>query len=189
MTSLDVAVAVIDALEALAVPYLLVGSFSTNYYGIARSTRDVDIVVELGERSLREVVDHLGPPFVLDPQMTFENVTMTTRNVIHFGDQEFKIELFHLSDEPHDRERFRRRCRLEFLGRSVWLPTAEDVIVTKLRWALIGKRGKDRSDAQDVIAVQNPRLDWEYIHHWCEQHGTRALLDEIRQSIPPLPPT
>jgi hypothetical protein len=27
-------------------------------------------------------------------------------------------------------------------------------------------------------------IDWDYVHHWCEQHGTRSLLDEIRASIP-----
>jgi len=34
-------------------------------------------------------------------------------------------------------------------------------------------------DALDKLGV-------DYIHHWCAQHGTRALLDEIRASIPPL---
>jgi hypothetical protein len=29
-------------------------------------------------------------------------------------------------------------------------------------------------------------LDWIYIHQWTEKHGTRALLDELRASIPPL---
>jgi hypothetical protein len=72
------------------------------------------------------------------------------------------------------------------MGRQVWIPTAEDVIVTKLHWALLGRRSKDRDDARDVIAVQGDRIDWDYVHRWCEQHGTRALLDEIRASIPPI---
>lgn len=59
--------------------------------------------------------------------------------------------------------------------------------ITNLRWALIAKRGKDSDDVRNVIAVQGDEaLDWDYIHHWCAQHGTRALLDEIRSSIPPL---
>ena len=111
---------------------------------------------------------------------------MTTRHIIKVADVEFKIELFHLSDDPHDRERFRRRCHVQFLGRQVSMPTAEDVIVTKLRWAILSKRSKDRSDLENVLAVQGPKLDWDYIYRWCDQHGTRALLDEIRQSIPPL---
>lgn len=57
----------------------------------------------------------------------------------------------------------------------------------KLRWAKHAKRGKDREDVRDVIAVQgDAALDWDYIHEWCARHGTRELLDEIRASIPPL---
>jgi len=73
------------------------------------------------------------------------------------------------------------------VGRDVQVPTVEDVIITKLRWAQIAKRGKDSDDVRNVIAVQGDEaLDWDYIHHWCAEHGTRTLLDEIRASIPPL---
>jgi hypothetical protein len=27
-------------------------------------------------------------------------------------------------------------------------------------------------------------LDWDYVHRWCDIHGTRPLLDEIRQALP-----
>ena len=85
-----------------------------------------------------------------------------------------------------------RRFRLELEGasaRSRITPAfdrAEDVIIIKLRWSLLGHRSKDRDDARDVIAVQGDRIDWDYVHSWCDQHGTRALLDEVRQSIPPI---
>jgi len=185
MTSEDAAVAVIDALHDLAIPYILVGSFSSNYYGIGRSTKDADFVVQLGPRSVREVVDRLGPEFRLDPQMSFETVTMTTRHIIQVASIPFRIELFNLSDDPHDQERFHRRMQATLLGRLVMLPALEDVIVTKLRWAL-GHRSKDWDDVRDVIAVQGDRIDWDYIHSWCDRHGTRAILDQIRGSIPPI---
>ncbi|MCH8829337.1 MAG: hypothetical protein IID45_07140 [Planctomycetes bacterium] len=68
----------------------------------------------------------------------------------------------------------------------VYLPTVEDVIVTKLRWSLAGERGKDAEDVAHVIAVQGDAIDWDYVHRWSEQHGTRDRLDEIRSSIPPI---
>ena len=40
-------VRVADALTGSGVAYLLTGSFSSNYYGIPRSTKDADFVVEL----------------------------------------------------------------------------------------------------------------------------------------------
>jgi hypothetical protein len=39
-------------------------------------------------------------------------------------------------------------------------------------------------DVLNALAVQGEQLDWDYIHRWCEQRGTRALLDEIRGSLP-----
>ncbi len=186
MTGLDATAEVVDALEELGIPYMVVGSFSSNVYGIPRSTHDADFVIVLGERSARVIADRLGPRYRLDPQMTFESVTMTTRFRMEVVDLTFTIELFLLSDDAHDQERFGRRQRRQLLGRNVVLPTPEDVIVTKLRWAIQASRPKDMEDIRDVIAVQGDSLDWDYIHHWTDIHGSRALLEEIRRSIPPL---
>lgn len=186
MTSEEATMAVVDALEALHIPYMVVGSLSSNYYGIARSTKDADFVVQLEVESLSSLVNHLGPAFRLDPQMTFETITMTRRHVLNVASIPFRIELFHLSDDPHDQERFQRRRRVKLLDREVNLPTAEDVIITKMHWASIAKRSKDKDDVRDVLAVQGSNIDWPYVYGWCDQHGTRALLEEIRSSIPPL---
>jgi hypothetical protein len=182
----EAALAVVEALEALAIPYMLVGSWSSNFYGIGRLTRDADFVVQLGDRSPAEIAGRLGASFKLDPQSSFETLTMTLRHVLQVVGTEFKIELFHLSDDPFDQERFRRRRRVKLLGREANLPTAEDVIVMKLRWAATGRRSKDRDDAQNVIAVQGDRIDWAYVIAWCDRHGSRAVLEEIRKSIPPI---
>ena len=68
---------------------------------------------------------------------------------------------------------------IDFEGRPVWLPTAEDVVVTKLRWSKGGKRAKDLEDVKNVLAVQRGKLDLNYIRQWCDQHGTRQLLEQL----------
>lgn len=188
MNGVEATAAVIDALESLAIPYMLVGSFSSNYYGIPRSTEDADFVIELKDTPVKTIVGALGSQFKWDPQIAFETITGTTRNVVELLDGDFRVELYRLSADPHDQERFRRRRRITLAAvhRDAYLPTAEDVILTKLRWSQHGQRSKDREDVRDVIAVQGDRIDWNYVHPWCEQHGTRQILDEIRQSIPPI---
>lgn len=186
MTIEEAVQTVADALNGLAVPYMLVGSLTSSFYGIGRTTKDADFVIELGEHSIIEVGRHLGSAFRIDPQMSFETVTMTRRFVADVVGTGLAIEFFHLTSDPHDLERFRRRREVRLLDRRVWLPTVEDVIVTKLRWAILGNRSKDRDDLRGVIAVQGDRVDWDYVDRWCEEHGTRALLDEIRGSIPPI---
>lgn len=171
---------VAQALTACGIPFLLSGSFASNYYGIPRSTRDADFVLQAQRAVGPELARQLGEGFVLDAQLSFETNTGTFRQGLRHKKRAFKVELFLLSNDAHDQSRFRRRRVVELHGRRLWLPAPEDVVVTKLRWA----RGKDKDDARDVMAVQRDRLDWEYIQQWCQRHGTLGLMEEIRRSLP-----
>ncbi len=176
---------VAEALREAAVEHLVVGAISSNYHGISRATKDMDLVLQCAPAELDRLIHLLADDFDIDPQPSFETITGTFRDILHAKAFPFDVELFRLSSDAHDQERFRRRIAVEYpaLGGSVFIPTAEDVIITKLRWA----RGKDIEDVRDVIAVQgDAALDWEYIHRWTEIHGTRARLDAIRASIPPI---
>ena len=66
--------------------------------------------------------------------------------------------------------------------REAWLPTVEDVIVTKLPLGRIVPGAlKDRNDVQNVIAVQgNTDRLGRTSTPGADRHGTRALLDDIR---------
>ncbi|HZL12836.1 MAG TPA: nucleotidyltransferase [Verrucomicrobiae bacterium] len=171
-----------QALEAAGIPHVLVGSMSSNVHGFARSTKDMDLVVQTDHAGLDRLFAAVSVAFDIDPQASFETITGTFRHILIAKDEKFKVEIFQLSSDAHDQERFRRRLTVDYpaLKARVSILTAEDVIVTKLRWA----RAKDLEDIRDVIAVQGESLDWNYIHHWVTIHGTRARLDEIRASIP-----
>src|SRR5688500_10901857 len=114
MMSDEAIIAMVDALEASGVPYMGVGSLSSNYYGVARSTRDADFVVELGGKALSDILQHLGPEFQLEPQMSFETVTGTQRYKLNVVGTVFEVELFLLSSEAYDQNRFGRRRRVGF---------------------------------------------------------------------------
>jgi hypothetical protein len=171
---------VADALATSGIPYMLAGSFSSNYYGIPRSTKDADFVVELRGCVGADFMARLGDDFEADPQLSFETNTGTHRQIIFHKESPFKVELFLLSKDPHDQARFGRRVSVEAFTRRLWLPTAEDVIVMKLRWA----RARDKDDVRAVMGVQAGKLDWAYIEGWCQQHGTTARLEEIRRTVP-----
>jgi hypothetical protein len=163
---------------------MLTGSLASNLYGIARSTKDADIVLDASTEQLKNVFASIPEPLRVDPQMSFETVTATTRQIIELPSSAFSVELFSLSQDAHDRERFGRRREGTLLGAPVWVPTPEDVVIWKLRWSKQGRRSKDVDDARNVLAVQGNALDFDYIHRWCDEHGTRGLLDQIRESIP-----
>jgi len=169
-----------DALTASGIPYLLAGSFASNYHGIPRSTKEEDFVLHLSGGVGRDFAARLGEEFEFDPQLSFETVTGTYRQLIRHRHSEFKFELFLLSQDPHDQQRFARRREEVLFGRKVWLLTPEDVIISKLRWV----RTQDTDDVRNVLSVQRDRLDWPYIEHWCRLHGTFSRLEEIRRTVP-----
>ena len=181
MTGINAAARLVDALESASIPYMIVGALSSSLYGIARSTYDADFVVSASPRDLQRFLQALDDDFIREPQLSFEMKTGTTRQLIRVRDSSFTIELFRLSQDPFDQERFQRRVRmtLSVLNRKAYVPTPEDVVIMKLQWG----RSKDIEDVRGVIAVQINTLDWDYIHQWTDRHGTRQQLDEIRQSI------
>jgi hypothetical protein len=187
MNLYDLAARVIEALEAERIEYMVVGALSSSVFGIPRATKDVDIVLQLETREpLLRLEGRLGDLVVFDPQVTFETLTGSLRHILTAKTSPpFTVELFELGSDPFVVERFSRR-RAEWssqLKRKVFLPTAEDVIIQKLRWG----RPKDLEDARDVLAVQTrARLDMDYITRWCAAHQTSDRLLSIMAEIEPL---
>jgi hypothetical protein len=182
VNSTDLVLKVIDEFERLCIPYMLVGSYSSNYYGRPRSTHDADFVVEISDEQISKLRTGLSPELQMDTQMSFETVTMHMRYVIVHPKSAFKIEVFLLADDVYHQERFRRRRQVEFEGRLAWLPTPEDVVVQKVYWGQTARRAKDIEDVQQVLSVQRGKLDLVYIRHWCDQQGTREFFEKLLEA-------
>ena len=189
MNEVDSVHAMIEALNAAGIPFMLVGSLSSNAYGIERSTKDADFVVQLGTFPVGKLLDFLPGGFRLESQIGFETITSTTRFRLYCDlvGTPFMFELFEISDDPHDQMRFSNRIATTYHGARTYIPRPEDVVITKLRWSKAGRRSKDVDDVRNVLAVQMGRLDMAYIRNWCDRHGTRQLLEETLASIPELP--
>ena len=180
-TSFDCLAEVIRALHSQQIPYMLTGAFASNAYGYPRATQDADIVIEYSEGVLRRLRETLGLNYQIDPQPGFELKTGTIRNLLIHLPTKFEVELFRLGTDPHDQQGFarRRRLYLEELQAEVVIPTAEDVVIQKLRW----QRDKDLADVRVVIAIQAHALDWSYISCWAAEHNTVELLQQARADV------
>ncbi|MFT3991365.1 MAG: hypothetical protein QM680_08130 [Luteolibacter sp.] len=181
------AIQVLDAVEATGVPFMAVGAIAAGAYGVPRSTRDVDLLVALHTGGgILAVMKSLAPFLNFDPQAQFDTLTWGRRQVgTTLTQPHMKVELFEMFDDPFVISEFDRRQRVfvPLLQRHTWLPTAEDVVVQKLRWG----RSKDLDDARDVLAVQGTEtLDMPYIRHWCDLHQTTTRLEDALAGIPPL---
>lgn len=177
---------VVAALNDGGIAYMLVGSFASNYYGIVRSTQDADFLLQVDEMPAARLQQSLGSAFVLDPQAALETFTFGTYYTLRHADSDFAVDLFILKGDPHDQLSFSRRVQASCGEVCVFIPTPEDLVVTKLRWSQGGRRNKDIDDVRNVLAVQQGRLDLAYIRHWCDQHGTREILETLLADTPTL---
>jgi hypothetical protein len=87
----------LDALNGQLLDYMVVGSFSSNRYGVPRATKDADFVLRIMAAQREILFAALPDAFRIDPQVSFEMVTGTWRQIIQIPQIPFTIELFELS--------------------------------------------------------------------------------------------
>jgi len=172
---------VIDQLERLDIPYMLVGSFASNYWGRPRFTHDADVVVEIPAHKAASLAAALEADFYAPGFAIEEAIAKRSHfNAIHL-EQSFKVDFWVRSDEPYAREAFRRRRQVTMFGRPVWVHSPEDTILSKLRWYKMSPvLDRQLQDALEVYEIQEPDLDQGYLDRWADQLSVADLLARIR---------
>lgn len=181
MNLLQIAMIVARALERCGVRYVLGGSLASSASGEPRSTLDVDVMVDLGAEAIDCVVQALGPDFYAERDTLARAVRdRKSANIIHVPSAT-KVDLFirgATSIEPRQMER-RRLIRLDDPpDASLYVYSAEDILLQKLRWFRLGGEVSDRQwrDVLAIVAVQGDRLDRAYLRPAAEEIGVTDLL-------------
>jgi hypothetical protein len=95
----------------------------------------------------------------------------------------FKVDFWMLKGGEYDRTAFARRVRVHLLGVEMFLPAPEDVIIAKLEWHKLSDIDKHYFDARGIAAVQEGRLDTDYIVRWCRSKSLSGSWDRIQSEI------
>ncbi|MCM2374564.1 hypothetical protein [Aporhodopirellula aestuarii] len=65
MTETELLVDCLCRLETAGIDYMLVGSMAGNYWGVPRSTRDIDFVIEYDETQVDSIVEAFQDDFLI----------------------------------------------------------------------------------------------------------------------------
>ena len=179
----------VEGLERLDIPFLVVGSLASSIHGIYRATADVDLVAVLDPKKVDPLVQELGGEFYADPEMIREALRRNRPfNLIHYASS-YKFDLFPLSPDPYRQTEFSRRRMEEWPGLaehfSIPVATAEDTILSKLVWYRSGGEVSENQwgDLRVVIEVKKGLLDLAYLRQWARHLGVEDLLERaLRQS-------
>lgn len=179
---------VIEALEALDVPYLIGGSLASAIHGVARATVDTDLVADLRSEHAERLAQALSGAFYVDAEALRDAIRRHSGfNVIHLETM-FKVDVFVLKERPFDHAQFQRR-RAEIIStdpeRTAYVATAEDTVLAKLEWYRQGGEVSERQwrDVLGVLQVQAERLDVVYLRRWAASLGVTDLLERALREV------
>jgi len=166
-------------LNATEITYYLTGSMASNYWGIPRTTHDLDFVVQLPPSAVPRILQAFSGDFYLEeaavhaayrPPHQFNAID--TRSAL-------KVDFWLPKPEAFDREMLRRRAQVTLFGERAWIATAEDVILHKLIWNRISPSERQLGDAAGVVAVQSGALDENYLKQWAQELKVATELDRL----------
>ena len=134
MTEQELLLDCLRRLNRTEVVYYLTGPMASNYWGIPRTTHDLDFVIQLPPSAIGKFVSAFAADFCIDeaavraayqPPRQFNAID--TRSAL-------KVDFWLPKPEPFDREMLQRRLRVTLFGEPAWITTAEDSILHKLVW-------------------------------------------------------
>jgi len=171
-------------LEDLRIPYFIGGSVASITHGEPRLTGDADFIVRILPFHLPQFVKMFETDFVVSSDAVQDSLNRRYAfNIIHL-DTAFKIDFYPISEEDDLAiEAFARRQRQNIGAGEVWITSAEDTILAKLRWFKKGSEGSDQQwrDVLGVLKVQGERLDFSYLESRARKFGFADLLNRARE--------
>ncbi len=178
---------VIDAVEAAGVEYLIGGAVALNAWGESRTTRDLDVVVNLTAEGIYPLSQELlkremNVPFDIIVDLLIMPEGDLPINAIH-GSSGYKAELFLLRNNDEYRRTSLQRRRLVSLGASigeVYVHSPEDLIINKVYYFSLSQQTKHVRDIASIIAFCGEELDYAYITQWVTHLGVAEAWAEIR---------
>ncbi len=171
------------ALEQAGIPYMLTGSFASAYYGVPRSSQDIDLIIEATPAQLRTLIQFLpDDEYYADLEMALQaREQQSLFNVIDLLTG-WKIDLIFRKSRPFSEGEFSRRQPIVLQGFTIFAASAEDVVIAKLEWA---KRAQSRRHIEDVAGILRMRwdlLDHAYLEKWIVELGLATEWKDARQA-------
>jgi hypothetical protein len=172
-------------LRRLGVRYYICGSLASTFYGVSRTTADVDLVAELSPAHVAPLVESLQGNYYVDERMIRDAIARKSCfNVIHLPTS-FKVDIFAVKNRPYDKKAMERIREEDIFDEEppcqpFFISSLEDVILAKLEWYRLGDEISERqwSDIVGVMRVHRAALDRRYLEYWAGELGVADLLQK-----------
>ena len=163
---------VIDVLNALHVPYAIIGAFAASFYGVIRASVDADAVMSLpsGQAHLDALIDALHSAGLKSVRRKGD-LRDPVGAVIHVSDRfENRVDLL-IRIRGMTEAAFSRTVEAEFMQAPVRVIGVEDFIAMKV----FAGSPKDLGDAAGVLHVSSNRVHLPLLNALVRRYGKDAV--------------
>jgi len=183
VTATNTLQSVVSALDAAGIPHMIAGSFASSLHGLARTTADIDIVIDPAAGAIEEFIAHLDRErFYVAESAALEATELRSQFNVIDTTTGWKIDLIVRKDRPFSRMEMSRRVPVTIVGVPVMVATPEDTVLAKLEWSAMGQSERQFQDVVEILRIHGPNLDAAYLEHWASELGVSALLERARRA-------
>lgn len=168
---------VVNRLAVLKIPYLLTGGLAVSYWGLSRTTHDIDIIIEAEKEDKDKIINIFKKDFYISKEAVELAIDQRfTFNIIH-SKTGLKIDFWLTKKDPHKILEFKRGLNKKIFGKQISIITPEDLILEKLLWYKDGGSSRHLEDIKGILQISKP--DLTYIRDWTEKQSTSEILEDI----------
>jgi len=135
--------------EKHGVDYALVGGGAVIFYGYARTTQDIDFLLNPSAKNLPRILDALEE-FGFPPSEELQKFFSTTGNALHLGIEPNRIDLLTSLAGIENEQVFANIQHVEMEGWSLRVISLNDLLQAKRK----SNRLKDLADAEELEKIQ-----------------------------------
>ncbi len=162
------------AFDAVGVHYAVVGSVASSFHGEPRGTQDIDILARILSYDVASLASQFPEDeFYFDRDMVLDSLkSRQPFNIIDLRTM-WKADVI-LPKEPYAGEQLARRQRVDLAGVPLYIATAEDTVISKMRWSKLAESERQINDVAGIVRVRGETLDRGLIEGLVARFGLEA---------------
>jgi hypothetical protein len=157
--------------ESINIDYYVNRGVASSIHGEPRSTRDLDLVIEINQNQIDLLVKSLESSGYYCPAGAVEDLKNGCGNMLNITHTETiaNADIYITDNSPFAISQMNRRVLIDVdTIPAFWIASAEDIILQKLRWGKGSKSEKQWRDVLGIIKLQAENLDYGYLVQWAE---------------------
>lgn len=154
---------IVNILNLEEINYMIVGGFAVSFHNRARTTNDIDIVLQIYPGHVKQILKHF--PEWKDFEHSFMD-SVSHGQLFNITDFEtgIRYDFMAYKDSDYNWKAFERRIEIEFFNTKCFICSKEDLVISKLNWYNITPSEKQLEDLNFLLLDKD--LNMTYIESW-----------------------